>query len=412
MTKRRVKGDGGLVQRHDHPTCPSRIRVGADETGEAIWDRPDHKCQGRWVGTLDAFENGRRRRKYVYGRTQREAKAKLDKALQQRRDGTLVVASTTVEKWMDYWLDNIAAPRLKQQTLREYRAKVRLYIVPQLGSHRLTSLQPAHIRSLYGWMRDDGRADGEGGLAEATVRQTHAILRKALKDAVNDGKLAVNPVERVDAPGTEKNPRKPLVLADARRVLKAADDDARWWLALFYGLRQGEALGLRWCDVDFDQHTLRIAQALGTDEAYRITYGPPKSRASRRTIPLLPRMEARLRLAWTDAGAPTQEDRCSSVTGQCGHGLVFTYEGRPIWPNKDWEAWRDLLAASSVGHVALHAARNSAASLLEEAGVPERLVMQILGHSQVQITRGYQSADLDRMRQAFEAYDGIIGELD
>ena len=125
-------------------------------------------------------------------------------------------------------------------------------------------------------------------------------------------------------------------------------------------------------------------------------------------------MEARLRLAYVAAGQPSQEARCDGVTGQCAHGLVFTDHGRPWWPNDDWARWRDLLVAATrppwapIPHVALHSARNSAASVLEAAGVPDRLVAQILGHSQVQITHGYQQADLDRMRQAFTAAGHLL----
>lgn len=385
--KRRTKGDGGLTQRKD----------------------------GRWQGSfLVTNDAGRKVRKYVYGRTKRETLHRLRAAIRDRDAGTLVMTQTTVEQWMGYWLDRIAARRLKPQTLREYRGKTRLYIVPQLGRHRLTTLRPEHVRNLYDWMRDDGRADGTGGLAEATVRQTHAILRKALGDAVKDGKVATNPVEKVDAPKTDRNRRRPLSAHDAHRVLAAAGEDARWWLALFYGKRQGEALGLRWCDVDFERHTLRVQQTLQTDENYRIIFGPPKGEASRNVVPLLPLLESRLRLAYLNAGEPDQRDRCDGVTGQCLHGLVFTDRGRPIWPNDDWAAWRDLLVRAAVPplapvpHVALHAARNTAASLLEAAGVPDRLVMQILGQSQVQITHGYQSADLERMRQAFEALGNVL----
>lgn len=400
MARRRSKGDGGLYQRHDHPTCPP-----LDDDG----NRPVHRCRGRWVGNVEVIDaDGRRRRKPVYARTQKAALIKLNQALRERDQGTLVLASTTVEKWLAYWLEHIAAPENKAQTMRSYRSKVRLYLVPIIGRHRLTALRPEHVRALYQWMRDDGRADGTGGLAEATVRQTHAILKKSLSDAVKDGKLSSNPVDRVKAPSTEKNKRAQLTPAQAAVVLAAAGDDARWWLALFYGMRQGECLGLRWCDVDFEHHTLRIEQALVTDDDYRLAFDKPKSRASRRPLPLMPQMEARLRLAHVDAGEPAQEPRCDGVTGQCAHGLVFTEAGHPWWPNDDWARWRDLLVSAGVPHVALHSARGSAASLLEAAGAPDRLVMQILGHSQVQITHGYQDADLDRMRQAFDAVGRLL----
>jgi integrase len=242
---------------------------------------------------------------------------------------------------------------------------------------------------MYDAMRDDG-------LQEATVRQTHAILGKALSDATRLGLLGANPKTRVEKPGTQKNKRAQHTTAEASRVLSHTDD-ARWWLALFYGMRQGECLGLRWSDVDLDHHTLTVAQTLQTAEDGSLIFDKPKSDASARVLPLVPLMEARLRLHWIAQGSRPEG------------GLVFSRpDGQPIRPRDDWQAWRDLLAAAGAPVIALHAARNSAASLMEAAGVPDRLSAQILGHSSVQITHGYQTADLERMAAAFEAMGGLL----
>lgn len=401
MPKRRNKGDGGLIQRHDHPTCPPAT------DGQ----RPDHTCRGRWVGTIDTIEAGRRKRKYVYGRTQKEARLKLDKAKREKADGTLIVTTTTVDKWLTQWLERKAKPPkpLKPQTWRSYDSKIRLYIRPHLGRHRLTSLAPEHIDAMYDAMR-------EAGLAEATLRQTHAILKKSLADAIKKGVLAVSPIERVDAPSTQKAKRDQLTVGEARVVL-ANTDDPRWWLALFYGMRQGEALGLRWCDVDFGRDLIRIQQTLQTDERYRIIFGAPKSTASSRVVPMLPQVATRLRAQWQAAGSPAVIKACDGPTGACDHGLVFHNAAKPIQPKADNTAWHRLLADAStppwapIPDVALHAARNSAASLMEAAGIPDRLVAQILGQSQVTTTHGYQNAEIDRMRTALGDVGRVL-ELD
>lgn len=377
MTKRRTKGSGGLTQRHDHPTCPPKNPDGS---------RPDHRCRGRWQGTLDVPVNGRPRRKTIYGRTMAETRKKLDAAIRERDAGMLVMTTSTVEQWMARWLKR-RATRLKPQTMRGYESKVNHYIIPHLGRHRLTSLRVEHIENMYDAMR-------AAGLAEATIRQTHAILKKALADAVRASKISVNPVENVEAPGTHTERRDQFTPDQAKQVLKAANDDPRWWLALFYGMRQGEVLGLDWRHVDFDTHTLHIEETLQTGRDGRLFLGTPKTELSQRVLPLVPRMEARLRAQWEGEGRPAT-------------GLVFHHNGRPIQPKRDWRAWRDLIDDATVPpfkplpYIALHAARNSAASLLEAAGVPDRLIMQILGHSQVQITHGYQTAELSRMTAAF-----------
>jgi len=380
MAKRRTKGDGGLIQRHDHATCPPLV--------DGV--RPKHACRGRWVGTVDAKDpmTNKSRRKYIYGRTQKEVARKLKEAVRDRDRGTLVMTTTTVASWMTEWLAR-QERTLKPQTMRSYREKSRNYIEPHLGRHRLTALRAGHIEAMYAAMRADGRA-------EATVRQVHAILRAALKDAVRKDQLGVSPMEKVDPPGTQKNVRDQFDVDQARRVLRAAGDDARWWLALFYGMRQGEALGLEWEWVDFDRHALKIEQTLQKGSDGRLFLGPPKTKKSQRWLPLVPLMESRLRLLWEVRGRPSA-------------GLVFHVDGKPIQPKRDWQNWRELIDRASVPplapvpYIALHAARNSAASLLEAARVPDRLVMQILGQTQVQTTHGYQTADLERMSQAFDA---------
>lgn len=387
MTKRRTKGDGGLTQRHDHPTCPAPV----DGT------RPEHRCRGRWQGTIDVWIAGKKKRKYIYGATQAEVRRKLTVALREKETGTLVVESMTVAAWLDYWLDNIAARTLRPQTLAGYRSKVETYIKPAIGKQRLSALRPEHIRAMHDAMRAEGKA-------EATLRQTHAILKRALKIAVQEGKLGVNPADRMESPTTETAEREQFTVDQARQVLAAADDNPRWWLAVLYGMRQGEVLGLTWRHVDLDAGLLRVEQSLQKIDGETWGFGRPKSKASRRTIPLHPAVVARLRLHRIAAS--------EHPGGADPDALVFPARPdqptAPRMPWTDYRDWRALLGLADAPQIALHAARNSAASLMEAAGVSDRLVAQILGHAQVSMTHGYQSADLGRMRGALDEAWGLV----
>jgi integrase len=386
---RRAKGDGGVTQRHDHPTCPPLVDG----------HRPEHRCRGRYQATLDVIIDGRRKRKTIYARTKAEAQVKLNKANREKDQGALVMRTVTVEAWMTAWLDKKARPPkpLKPQTMTGYRSKVRLYIAPMIGRRKLTDLRAAHIETMYDQMRADG-------LAEATVRQTHAILLGAMKDAVRADHLSYNPMDKVNAPGTEKAEREQFTIDQARQVLRTAGDDARWWLALFYGMRQGEVLGLDWTNVDWSRGLIHVEQTLQTSEEGHLILGSPKTERSQRPIPMVGQIETRLRLHWEAAGRPDT-------------GLVFGVDGKPKQPKRDWLDWRDLIDHATtiplapLPLIALHAARNSAASLMEAAGLPDRLVMQILGQSQVQTTHRYQSADLERMRAGLEGMGKFL-ELD
>jgi integrase len=383
MTKRRTRGDGGLIQRHDAPTCPPLIDG----------HRPDHTCQGRWVGTLSVkLPSGEKKRKSIYGRTQATVRKALAKAVRERDAGTLLVTSTTVEQWLTYWLENIAARTLKPRTLAGYRGYINTHLIPRLGRHRLDGLRPEHIRALHDQMRADDKAP-------ATILQAHAILAKALNDAVNDGKIALNPCDRVARPKAPKNHRRGLSVEQASLLLRATDD-LRWWLAVFYGMRQGEVLGLRWGDIDLDAQVIRVEQTLvNLGKSGGLVFGTPKSATSRRTIPLTPMAEARVRLALAHIdGEPDPA------------ALVFAREdGRPVHPATDLRAWHELLDAHNLPSVTLHAARNTAANLMEAEGMSDRMVAQILGHASVQITHGYQHAEVERMRAGLNGMERRIG---
>lgn len=393
MPARRTRGDGGLTQRHDHKSCPPPGSGPPDpETGKPT--RAEHKCKGRWQGTTYVKgPNGTSKKVYVYGRTKELARVKLRDTVNAAENGTLVLSAVTVESWLWHWLDNIA--EVRPQTHRGYASKIRAYLVPYVGRHKLTDLQPDHIRLMYRDMR-------ARGLAEASLRQTHAILARALKVAMQEGKIARNPIESVKPPSTKTNRRAQLTVRQAGRVLEATDD-ARWWLAVFYGMRQGEVLGLRWCDVDFENGLIHVVQTLQKDVDGKAIFGPPKSDAGERTIPMIPLMAARLKLAHAAAGSPPPEDG----------GLVFPRVKRDGTPGpkdtkKDWTHWRELLTSASTEEhplpaVSLHSARNSAASLLEAAGVPPRLVGQIIGHANVKQTEHYQHAAVEQMVSALEA---------
>lgn len=365
----RAKGDGSIAQRKD----------------------------GRWQASIIVEQDGAKKRRYFYGKTKTEVAAKLKKAQAEQARGELVAKTMTLGKWLDQWLELKRQPprALKPNTWNGYESKLRLYVPKTLRLKRLTDIRPAQIDAIYADMR-------QRGLAEATVRQLHMILQKAFADAVRKQHLGKSPMERVDPPGTETNERDQWTMLQAAHALRCAGDSARWWLALFYGMRQGEVLGLDWRHVDWEHHEFSVEQTRQNDYGYTgAILGTPKADASMRTLPMLPEIEVRLRILWLDAGKPAA-------------GLVFPNKvGRLKDPKRDWSDWREFIDSCTVipykplPYIALHAARNTAASLMEAAGIPDRVVAQILGQSQVRTTHRYQRAEIERVR----AYLTGVGDL-
>lgn len=405
MAKRRSKGEGAINQRHDHPSCPPLLVVGHDEDGKPIKDRADHRCQGRWVARVDLGKvNGKRKSKDVYGPTKADVQVKLRKAMASRDAGTLITKSPTMEQWLNHWLDEICVERgLKINTMKSHRSKTKTYLIPHLGKHRVDALRPEHIRAMYKAMRAQG-------LQESTLRQTHAILRRALEVAVREGKAARNVAAVIDPPSTKRRKRHGLALADARTVLRLAAwgvpltdvTGLRWYCALYLGMRQSECLGLRWANVNLDEEWLLIEETLVREPGVGLVFDTPKSESSVRPVPLPTVVLSRFKVAWAQhvAAGGTRDD------------LVFSRGGQPIDHRADWAHWRDLLAAAGVAHVELHAARNTTATLLEEAGVPDRMIMQILGQSSVEVTHGYQWAELPRLREAMRSLETLVEQAD
>ena len=343
---------------------------------------------GRWHGyvSMGSGSGGTRDRRHVSGTT-RAAVVRKVRALEGQRDaGTLPQAgkAPTLEVWLEHWLTTIAIARVRPLTYQGYTSYVRKRIIPALGHHRLDRLQPEHLERFYADLRAQG-------LSSATVLQSHRILSRALKVAVQRSRVARNVCTLVDAPSLQRKEIEPLRADEARRLLEAAKQGrnaARWSIALALGLRQGEALGLKWSDIDFDAGSLTVRRALQRLKGKGLVMVEPKSQAGRRTIAL----PASLRKGLRTHREEQQNERAYAGEAWQEHGLVFAQvDGRPIDPGADWKAWKALLKRAEVRDARLHDARHTAATLLLQQGVPARVAMQVLGHSQISLTLGTYS---------------------
>ncbi len=361
-------------------------------SGESTIYRDD----GRWHGfvSMGLKENGRRDRRHVSGQRRGDVLAKV-RALEGKRDAGMAGAAgkpVTVAAWLAHWLDTIAARKVRPSTLTRYRQLAAHQLVPAVGHHRLDRLQPEHLEALYAKLLD-------GGAAPASVRQAHRVMSRALKVAMQRGRVARNVASLVDPPTVQHAEIEPLTAAEARRVLATAGgkrNGARWSVALALGLRQGEALGLTWPALDLEAGSLAVRLALQRQPGQGLVLVPPKSRAGRRTIALPPQLVEALKahravhLAERLAAGPLWEE----------HGLVFCQpNGRPLDPRSDHRAWRALLDEAGVRGARLHDARHTAATLLLQQGVPARVAMEILGHSQISLTLGTYSHVMPELAQ-------------
>ncbi len=337
----RSKGDGGIYQRAD----------------------------GRWVGSVEAgWVAGKRKRRTVTGHTRAEVVTKLGK-LKKGIEAGVLPATITVHAWMQHWLDEVCAVRLKPRTVYGYRGYVSRWITPTIGKTQLQKLQPEQVRAVYAAMRKAGQSD-------ASIRQVHAILRRALVVAEREGRILRNPAAVVEVSAKRGKPHRSPSAVEAVKIIDAADDPrtrARLVCALVLGLRQGEALGLRWDDVDLANGRLRIHEALSVVPKMGAMLTDPKTEASKRTIPLP--------VAVVDALRDWREVATSEWVFPGRDGEMATN------PRADWATWKAALERAGVDHMPLHGARGGTASLLLAMGVPERMIADILGHANARVTQ-------------------------
>ncbi len=379
------------------------MSTGRNANGDgSVWLRKD----GRWCGAAYVRSVGSRvERRYVYGRTRKEAQTKLND-LQKRHDEGIGAGSTTltVAVFLDEWLRHMEH-RVRPQTVAGYENNVRLHIGPRIGSKKLNRLTVRDVRIMV----DDLRASG---MSPRMVQWVHSTLRVALQHAFAEDLVMRNVAKgvRIETP-TNVTAIEPFDVDEARAFLRKAHDHrlyALWVTVLMLGLRRSEACGLHWSDVDLGKGTVRITRGLQrTGGALREL--PTKTQRSRRTVPLPPFVVAALvehrdRQATERADARYWQDT----------PYVFTSSvGTPLEPRTLTRTFHALCARHGLRRVRLHDLRHSCVSLLLALGVSPRVVMEIVGHSAIEMTMNvYAHVSLDNQRAALDLLNTQLTEDD
>lgn len=422
------------------------------------------EADGKWHGwvTMGIKDDGSPDRRHRKGCSQAEVTRKVQ-ALEKLRDAgkpSKPGHRLTVAAWMTTYLDVIcprlvATGKMSPKTLYDYRSINRRWITPRIGKHRLDSLRPEHLDSLYAAMI-------KTQLSVGYVAKVHAVIRRAMEIALRRDEVGRNVAKLIDAPGAGDRELEPLTQGEARKILDVTKDrrnGARWSVGLALGLRQGEALGLRWKYVDLEAAQAKVWWQIqratwehGCDDPEACTEGkhrrpcpancpkakrkpgrrhiciakdakhlclpnctahastcpqrqggglvfrPPKSK-SKRVIPLPTELVPIIQAHRTAQVA----ERLTAGELWQDHDLVFCQpDGQPIDSKADWRDWKDLLATAGVRDVRVHDARHTAGTLLIEMGVHIRVVQEILGHSDIRVTQRYTHAGTLLTRDAAE----------
>jgi integrase len=363
-----------------------------------------HRADGRWAAQVPLADGGR---KVIYRKTEKEALSALRKALNEQEQGTLATGpQQTLKTYLMHWLEEVHRPTIRLSTYVKYRKLIYTYIIPALGHIRLQKLTPQQVLALY-------RRKEKEGLSPKTINSIHGVLHKALDNAVRWNLVSRNVCDLVSPPRIVKREIQTLTMKQARNLVQAAHGhrlEVILMLAITTAMRRGELLGLKWSDIDFDNHFLQVRRTLDFIAGYGgYVETEPKTAMARRRIMLpdfvinalmqhrVQQLELRLK-----AGADWQEQ-----------DYVFTgLKGGPLNPRYILKMFDRLLRDAELPHMRFHDLRHSAATLLLSMGVNPKVVQEILGHSNISMTMDVYSHVLPSMhKDAMDKWDDAFGTI-
>ena len=356
---------------------------------------------GRFQAAVYVLQpDGTRARKFAYGKTWAECDAKRRALLDKVASGTPVpTRSAKLSEWLAYWLDSVVQPRRKLSTYDKYESHVRLYLSPMLGTKRLESLSVPDVRRFLLQLEKKTTA--------ATAKESHRVLRTALSAACREELIVRNVAKLVEPPRAAARDLSPWSLDETLDFLAAARRDplyAAFVLAIAMGLRRGEIVGLRWNDVDLENRVLLVRQQVQRRRG--VLYNDETKGRRSRAIPLPAMCLAPLR--WHRMRQKATYEAAGTEWTTAGY-VFATRTGRPVEPRNVHRSFVRVSEAAGLRLIRLHDARHGCATLLTAAGVAPRVVMEILGHSQISLTMDvYTHVVQDTQREAISHMDRLL----
>jgi len=359
------------------------------------------RSDGTWEARITLGTNpgtGKPLRKSIYGKTQKEVKQKMIKALVEVDEGTFTAPSkTTVKQWLETWLTEYTSD-VKDTTRTSYRQHMNNHIIPALGAEKLSELTPAGCQK---FINDLSR---EKKLSPKTVKNVHGVLHNALKQAVRLGYTRMNPAEGSTLPRIEKAKIEPLDAPEIKQLLEVLGDDLYSTIIkidLFTGMRSGEILGLQWSCVDFNKGIIHIEKQLRRPrvggEKYR--FSSLKNDKPRQIIPAPYVMQ--ILKQWKRIQSE-QRLKAGALWDDCGlPNLVFTSEtGKYLDSCIVLRHLKKKLKEAGMEKKRFHDLRHTYAVSSLQAGDDVKTVQENLGHHTAAFTLEQYGHVTETMRQA------------
>lgn len=368
------------------------------------------RSKGSWSIVIDVGrdpETGKRRQEW---QTVKGTKGEAQRALREmlnsvERGGYVKPSRVTVGEWLKEWLNGYVELNCSPRTKASYEMIIRRHIIPELGMIPLSQVEPRHLQALYSRQRARGRVQGKGQLSSQTVRYCHSLVAEALGYAVKMGLIGRNVALAIDAPRVEHKAMSTLAPEDVPKFLEAAAETpyyAFFYTLLYTGMRRGEALALRWKNVDLGLPSLSVTASLSVVEtAYKLNGSyvikEPKTPHSRRQIALPPSLVLVLRQR------RAEQKRQGDLLGKAltDNDFVFAHpDGTPLDPSTVSHALANIIRKVGLPHIRLHDLRHTHATVMLKASVHPKVVSERLGHSSIRITLDTYSHVLPGIQEA------------
>jgi len=364
---------------------------------------PNGRAAWRYQVDAGRDEQGKRVRITESGfRYEREARAAMQRRIEQLQRGSGAVSTRTLGDYLEWWLPWHAETKpLAPKTAERYRS-LAAHVIAALGRVPLAELTTVQLDDLYVRLRRR--------LSAKTVREVHNVVHVALKRAVKTKLIPANPADHCELPQLDQREMKALSPEQVHALQAAASGtwvDLIVRLASATGARRGEILALRWADIDWAQSRIRIERSLFQTRD-RVDFKPTKTRQAR-VVALPASLLEYLRL---HRQKQEEDRRLFGPDYRADLDLVFADPaGRPLLPSSVSRAVVRAARELGLKGVGLHSLRHSHASALLHAGVPITNVARRLGHRDTYTTaRIYAHALPDTDQQVAQVWEKMLAE--
>lgn len=336
-------------------------------------------------------ENGKNVRKQFYGKTQKEVKQKLDEFKSQISLGALPTDDKlTLEQWYYTWLFDYRKKDLKPKSFEKYEGIYRNYIKDtSIGKIKLKDLRATHLQQYYNKLLDIDKK------AISTIKGLNTRLKPCLTEAEKQGYIQKNYCKMVTLPKENKVKEIKVLTPEQQQSFIAAINghelEMLFLVALSTGLRLGEILGLKWCDIDFNSGNLTVNRTLqrvteisrdGNRES-KVIEQLPKTKNSIRTVPIPKNILSKLK----DHKLEQSKNRLKLGELYFNNDYVFCNNlGYPIDDKRPARNLKSILTKINIEPIKFHGLRHTYATRLFEANVPPKTVQVLMGHYDISIT--------------------------